>query len=100
MTKSSTLAWDPDLAHEVPIEVITPGSESAVHVQCLRIAAMLARRCTRDAVNPERVIDVLNRACVRFVLIGGYAECGWTNTPRATADVDVWVPPRQLATAV
>jgi hypothetical protein len=42
-------------------------------------------------VTPEAVIKVLNRAKVKFVLMGTHGIGGWRSEPRATQDVDVLV---------
>ncbi len=42
-------------------------------------------------VTPEVVIKVLNKAKVKFVLMGTHGIGGWRSEPRATQDVDVLV---------
>jgi hypothetical protein len=42
-------------------------------------------------VTPEAVIKVLNKAKVKFVLMGTHGIGGWRSEPRATQDVDVLV---------
>jgi hypothetical protein len=42
-------------------------------------------------VTPESVIRVLNKAKVKFVLMGTHGIGGWRSEPRATQDVDVLV---------
>ncbi len=42
-------------------------------------------------VTPEAVIRVLNKAKVKFVLMGTHGIGGWRGEPRATQDVDVLV---------
>ncbi len=42
-------------------------------------------------VTPEAVIRVLNKAKVKFVLMGTHGIGGWRSEPRATQDVDVLV---------
>jgi hypothetical protein len=42
-------------------------------------------------VSPEAVIKVLNRAKVKFILMGTHGIGGWRSEPRATQDVDVLV---------
>jgi hypothetical protein len=51
-------------------------------------------------ISPERVIDVLTTARVRFALAGAHMTGGWMNQSRTTDDVDVVVALRQLKTAV
>jgi hypothetical protein len=92
--------WDPDLAHEVPVAVIAPGTETAVHLQSLAISTALSRYYVKYFIAPEAVIDVLNAAGVRFMLAGAHAVGGWTNEPRTTQDVDVLVAIRHVKAAV
>jgi hypothetical protein len=42
-------------------------------------------------ITPEAVIKVLNKAKVKFVLMGTHGIGGWRSEPRATQDVDVLV---------
>jgi len=42
-------------------------------------------------VTPEVVIKVLNKAKVKFVLMGTHGIGGWRSEPRATQDVDVLI---------
>jgi len=51
-------------------------------------------------VTPEAVIRILNRAKVKFVLMGAHGIGGWCVEPRATQDVDVLIMKRHHATAV
>jgi hypothetical protein len=51
-------------------------------------------------VTPEAVIGILNRAKVKFVLMGAHGIGGWCIEPRATQDVDVLVSHRHHAKAV
>ncbi len=53
-----------------------------------------------DTITPLQVIRILNRAKVRFVLMGAYAIVGWTKKPRATEDVDILVAARGVRKAV
>lgn len=89
--KGSAVAWDPNLAHEVPIQPIVPGTETAVHLQCLEISTAMARHKAPDYIAPDAVIDVLNAAGIRFMLAGAHAISGWMNEARYTEDVDVLV---------
>src|SRR5262249_54219837 len=54
----------------------------------------------RDFISALEVIAVLNRAAVRFVLVGAYSIGGWTREPRATQDVDVLVATRSQKKAL
>jgi hypothetical protein len=51
-------------------------------------------------VTPEAVIRSLNRAGVRFVLMGTHGIGGWRDQPRATQDVDVLVAKKDVRKAV
>src|SRR5262249_3675232 len=42
----------------------------------------------------EEIIQVLNKAGIKFVLMGTHAMSGWRDEPRATQDVDVLVQKR------
>src|SRR5260370_32263343 len=65
--------------------------------QALRISSMRGERLRRmdsqGAMNsePENVIEVLNRAGVKFVLMGAHGIGSWMREPRATRDVDLLV---------
>ena len=56
------VAWDAALAHEVPVAPIAPGTETAVHLQCMAISTALSRYYVKHFITPEKVIDVLNAA--------------------------------------
>jgi hypothetical protein len=98
--RQTATAWDPDLAHEVPLRPIAPGTETAVHLQCLRISTAMSRHYVADYIAPEAVIDILNAAGVRFMLAGAHAICGWMNEARFTEDVDVLVMTRHVRLAI
>jgi hypothetical protein len=98
--RPTAAAWDPDLAHEVPVAVIAPGTETAVHLRCLAISTALSRHNVANYIAPEAVIDVLNAAGVRFLLAGAHALGGWMNEPRNTQDVDVLVAARHVRPAI
>ena len=51
-------------------------------------------------IAPIEVIRVLNKAKISFVLVGAYGLAGWKDESRATEDVDVVVPAKQLKKAV
>jgi len=52
-------------------------------------------------IGPERVVPVLERAKVRYVLVGAHAANGYTGRPRATIDVELVVEfPKKAAKAV
>ena len=76
------------------------------HRQALAIGSALTlhfrRKYQRDAamITPEAVISVLNKAKVKFVLMGTYGVEGYRTQPRATQDVDVLVRKADHAKAV
>lgn len=76
--------WDPELAHEMPVAVLAPGTETAVRHQSLAISTALSKYYVKHFIGPEAVIDVLNAAGVRFMLAGAHAIGGWTNELRTT----------------
>src|SRR5579871_3576978 len=51
-------------------------------------------------IAPAEVIAVLNKAGVRFILMGNYGITGWRGEARATEDVDVLVRSRDHRRAV
>jgi hypothetical protein len=51
-------------------------------------------------IAPTEVMAVLNKAHVRFILIGNYGITGWRGEARATEDVDVLVRSRDHRRAV
>jgi hypothetical protein len=51
-------------------------------------------------ITPEKVIGVLNREKISFVLVGLHGIVGWLKEPRATQDVDVLVALKQVKKAV
>ncbi|HEV3025881.1 MAG TPA: hypothetical protein VGX76_25580 [Pirellulales bacterium] len=51
-------------------------------------------------VDPEELIQLLNRAGVKFILMGHHGISGWLSDPRATRDVDVLVQKRHHGKAV
>jgi hypothetical protein len=65
--------------------------------RALQISSMLAERMRRmfnpDAmkIKPEQVIKLLNKAAVRFVLMGAHGIGPWLKEPRSTRDVDLLV---------
>jgi hypothetical protein len=93
-------AWDADLAHEVPPAKIAPGTETAIHLQCLAISTAMSRHNVASYIGPEAVIDILNAAGIRFMLAGAHAISGWMNEARYTEDVDVLVMSRHVRAAI
>ncbi len=76
------------------------------HLEALATSSALTqtwRRMYRPmaaAVTPERVLEALNRAGVRPVLMGTHGLGGWRSEARATQDVDVLVRKRDVRKAV
>jgi hypothetical protein len=83
-----------------------PHPAAAKHLVHLQISSELTcifRRMKKrnDAmITPQGVIDVLNRAGVKCVLMGTYGMTGWRSEPRATQDVDVLVRKKDIRKAV
>jgi hypothetical protein len=98
--KGGAAKWEPDLAHEVPVAVIAPGTETKIHLLNLAISTALSRHYVRFFISPNAVIDVLNAASVRFMLAGAHAIGGWMNEARTTQDVDVLVATRHVRAAI
>lgn len=70
-----------------------------VHDNHLQRSAFLSSFQVAKAILPLEVIRVLNRAKVRFVLVGAYGLAGWRREPRATEDVDIVVAARYVKKA-
>jgi hypothetical protein len=70
------------------------------HQEALRTSSELTiifrRMYQREGmmITPEAVIQILNQAGVKFVLMGTHGIGGWRDQPRATQDVDVLVAKR------
>jgi hypothetical protein len=71
-----------------------------IHGFTLRQSVTITGFFMPDLIEPQSVIGVLNRAGVRFMLLGAYAIAGWTRQARATEDVDVLVAARSHKKAV
>jgi len=76
------------------------------HAEILRVSTdltLLNRRMFQPMatlVTPQGVIDALNRAGVRPVLMGTYGLAGWRGQSRATQDVDVLVRKKDVRKAM
>lgn len=76
------------------------------HLEAMHVSSLLTQNCRRlfqpDAamITVEEVIELLNRAKVKFVLMGNYGVGTWRDEPRATQDVDVLVQRSHLPKAV
>jgi hypothetical protein len=70
------------------------------HGEALRVSSEITRtlrgmyRPEMCMISPTEVIEVLNEADVRFILMGNYGITGWRDEERATQDVDVLVRKR------
>lgn len=71
-----------------------------VHSWTFAKSAILSSLQMPRVIPPIEVIRVLNRAKIRFVLVGAYGLAGWRKESRATEDVDVVVAARQIKKAV
>ena len=67
------------------------------HRTALRISSNVTRNIrqlqgrTKVDIQPKEVIKVLNKAKVKFTLVGAHGIAGWLEQPRASQDVDVIV---------
>lgn len=100
MKHRSSIVHDFSHSHETPIQVIEPGQWREIHLRSLATSVTLSRYCVKGFISPDAVIDVLNAANVRFLLVGAHMIGGWSNRPRTTEDVAVLVAARQVASAV
>lgn len=100
MKRRSSIAHDFSHSHETPIQVIEPGQWREIHLRSLTTSVALSRYYVKGFISPEAVIDVLNAANVRFLLVGAHMIGGWSNRPRTTEDVDVLVAERHVTSAV
>jgi hypothetical protein len=71
-----------------------------VHARSLKTSTALSVYYMPDTVTPLQVIEVVNRAAVKFVLVGAHSIGGWTGKPRATEVVDILVTARGVTKAV
>ena len=71
-----------------------------VHGQSLVTSTALSVYYLPNAVTPLQAIQVLNAAGGRFVLVGCHSIGGWIDEPRASEDVDVLIPARDVHKAV
>ncbi len=62
-----------------------------VHRESLAISTALSEYYVDNFILPRDVIAVLNRAGVRFMLVGAHGIGGWMDKPRTTQDVDIIV---------
>jgi hypothetical protein len=72
----------------------------SIHSSSLETSTAISGYYVEHFISPLAVIRSLNSAGVNFMLIGAHALGGWTQTPRATQDVDVLVAARGHKKAV
>ncbi len=85
--------------NRIRIEPTQPAAvgDGSRHRKGLRISSMLTQSFRRlykrnaPMVTPEAVIRLLNRARIKFVLMGTHGISGWRGEARATQDVDVLI---------
>jgi hypothetical protein len=70
------------------------------HSLGLATSTALSEYYVEDIITPVRVITALNRAGIRYVLVGAHGISGWLAEPRATKDVDVLMAVRGVRKAV
>lgn len=76
------------------------------HARALETSSRLVQtfyrmyRPGRTKVTPDQVIPVLNKAGVKFVLMGMHGIGGWRSEPRATDDVDFLIQKRYHRKAI
>lgn len=81
-------------------------TDGTKHWEALRTSSFLTQTFNRmyrpmaAKVTPEKVIEVLNKAGVHFVVMGTHGVGSWRSEARATHDVDVLVTKKDLARAV
>jgi hypothetical protein len=87
--------------HDPPIK--TGPNDHGAALETVRFLTRTQYRMHRpDAmqVEPNELIQVLNEAKIKFVLMGQHGISGWLSEPRATRDVDVVVQKRYFSKAV
>lgn len=79
--------------HEPPIDPQRPVNHTAALETTRTLCRSFARMYPEAGlmVDPLDVVETLNRAGVRFVLMGAHGIGGWMHQARATRDVDVVV---------
>jgi hypothetical protein len=73
----------------------------ALETSCRLTQGFYARRWPGQVkLTPQEIIPVLNRAGVKFVLMGTHGIEGWMSEPRATEDVDFLIQKRYHRKAI
>lgn len=81
-------------------------TERKRHAEALRTSCRLTQlyyrthRPGQNKLTPQEIIPVLNRAGVKFVLMGTHGTEGWMSEPRATEDVDFLIQKRYHRKAI
>lgn len=70
-----------------------------IHERSLWKSSLLSSHQMAKVIPFLDVVRVLNRAKIRFVLVGAYGMAGWRKEARATEDVDVVVSAKQVKKA-
>jgi hypothetical protein len=72
----------------------------SVHRRELGVSSSLSRYYVANFIAPDEVINVLNQARIRFMLVGLHGVAGWLDEGRATGDVDILVGTKHHKKAV
>jgi hypothetical protein len=86
--------------------IVTTQRRAPNHLQALQVSSLLTARWYRmgrpeaTMYEPETIIRLLNKAKVKFVLMGTHGLVGWRSEPRATHDVGVLTAWKDYAKAV
>jgi hypothetical protein len=75
--------------------MVAAAKQRNVHAKSLATSTTITSWYVKNMIPPLEVIKVLNKAKVRFMLVGAHGIGGWLDQPRATNDVDVLVGYRQ-----
>jgi hypothetical protein len=92
--------------HEVPIRPRKTKPKPQQHLEAMQTSGRLTQywremyRPTAVDVTPTMVVETLNRAGVRPVLMGTHGLAAWRSQPRATKDVDVLVRKKDIRKAI
>jgi hypothetical protein len=71
-----------------------------IHTRSLATSTALSVYYVENLITPLEVIKVLNKAGVKFMLVGAHGLGGWMRKPRASEDVDVLVAMRSQKKAL
>lgn len=76
------------------------GDGESIHSKGLEESTLITSFCTENFIPPPDIIRVLNKAKVRFVLLGIHGLVGWLAEPRASQSVELLVPARSYKKAI